>query len=97
MAPRKFTSEPPTKPKIQTIGQSVLERTLFKVRHEGQEVVLVIGNHEVRMDYPTALNVAHMLRAHGRQAKKFAGDYSRKFEVGGVLTDLEQHERLNFK
>ena len=94
---QKLATAPRQKKEIQTVGESILQQTLFKVRHEGQEVVLTIGSSEIRMDYPTALNVAHMLRDHGKQAKKFAGDFSVQFEVGGILTDLEQHERLNFK
>ena len=77
--------------KVQTITPSLLESLKMEVGHLGQQVYFKVGNHEFKMDYPSALKLSILLRAHGKQAKKFAGDFSRNLEGCAVLTDAEQN------
>lgn len=83
-------------PKIQTCGPALLKRHQMQVHHEGELVTIKIREVELKMDYPSAIKLAQMIYAHGKQAKKFAGDYRKQIDAIGVLTDAEQHERLNF-
>lgn len=66
--------------------QMKLER--LEVREEGENVVLVIGDSEVRFHYETALKLSQWLRVRAKQAKKRAGDVSRHWSTLGVLEDL---------
>ena len=52
-----------------------------------------IGGHKLTMDYPCAIKLSQMLKVHGKQAKKFAGDASKHFMTEAILTDAE----LNYK
>lgn len=83
-------------PRIQTCGPSLLQNHDMSVHHEGELVIFRVKNVEMKMDYPTALTLARMLFAHGKQAKKFAGDFSLTTRSIAVLTDAEQHERKNW-
>lgn len=83
--------------RIQTCGPSLLKHQNFRVHHEHELVFVNFKGVEIKMDYPTALKLAQMIYGHAKQAKKFAGDYSKRVDAIGVLTDAEQHERLNFR
>jgi len=74
------------------IGEKILRRTPYGVRVEGTVVVLTLGKINARMDYVTAINIAHFLRHGGRLAKRAAGDESRKFTVFADLTDANAEE-----
>lgn len=65
----------------------------MEVGHIGQVVYFQIGNHKLEMDYPSAIKLSSMLRTHGKQAKKFAGDAAKHWTSESVLTDAE----LNYK
>ena len=61
------------------------------IEHEFDHVILTLGGHKLTMDYPTAIKLSQMLRTHGKQAKKFAGDSSKSWLAEAVLTDAEQN------
>lgn len=74
------------------IGEKILKLTPYGVRVEGTVVVMTIGTKAVRMEYDVALKLAAFLRNGGRQAKRNAGDQSRKFTVFADLTDAQIDE-----
>ena len=61
------------------------------VSHEFDCVKLDLGGHTLTLDYPTAIKLSQMLRTHGKQAKKFAGDISKSWVAEAVLTDGEEN------
>ena len=77
----------------QVIGPSlvILPTGEMKVAHEMDTVIVEIGGKTLTMDYPTALKLSLMLRQHGKQAKKFAGDASKHWASTAVLTDAEEN------
>jgi hypothetical protein len=56
-----------------------------EVKCEGQLVVLKIGSSEIRMEYETAIQLSTWLRVKGKEAKRIAGDDSRKWTIIGKL------------
>jgi len=87
----KHTQDPRINQKIQTIGPSLLEAMNMEVWHEFDCVKLDLGGHVLTMDYPTAIKLSALLRTHGKQAKKFAGDSAKYWTSESVLTDAEQN------
>ncbi len=87
---------PRTNPKVQTIGPSLLEALNMVVEHEGDCVRMTVGGSTLTMDYPTAIKLSQMLRCHGKQAKKFAGDGSLNWLSNAVLTDAEENYKRGF-
>ncbi len=62
------------------------------VWHEFDCVKLDLGGHTLTMEYPTAIKLSQLLRVHGKQAKKFAGDAGKSWSTeASVLTDAEQN------
>lgn len=72
---------------------SLAKPTQFGVRAEGEVVVLRIGNTDIRMDYETALTLSTWMRVRSKEAKRAAGDNSRKWSVVGKLSMIEAGER----
>jgi len=72
---------------------SVLRREHAAVSLNGTLVVLKLGNVVVDMDYETAIQLSTWLRVRGKQAKRLAGDDSRKWTVIGNLTAVEEGGR----
>lgn len=89
----KHVTKPMSDPKIQTIGPSLIESLKMEVGHVGQMVYFEIGGHRLEMDYPSSIKLSMMLRTHGKQAKKFAGDISKTLIAEAVMTDAE----MNYK
>ena len=88
----KHKQDPRVNEKIQTIGPSLLEGAGFTVWHEFDCVKVDFGaGHLWTADYPTAIKLSQLLRTHGKQAKKFAGDASKHWASESVLTDKEQN------
>ena len=87
----KHKQDPRVNHKIQTIGPSLLEAQNMVIEHEFDCVKLTLGHHTLTMDYPTAIKLSQMLRTHGKQAKKFAGDAGKHWTTEAVLTDAEQN------
>ncbi len=83
----------PGNPKMQTIGPSLLQSHRMEVGHNGTGVYLEIGGHRLDMEYPDAIKLSQLLRMHGKQAKKWAGDSGKHYLTEAVLTDAE----LNYK
>jgi hypothetical protein len=81
----------PGNKKVQVIGPSLLESQNMLVGHELDTVFVEIGGRKLTMDYPTAIKLSEMLRTHGKQAKKFAGDSSLHYSANAVLTDGEEN------
>lgn len=78
--------------KLQTVGASVFQPLKLRVFHEGDTVVFEIDGTQLKMDYDSALTVATHLKLHGRQAKKWAGDYRKVWSTeGSLLTDAEEN------
>jgi len=71
-------------------GSDVLKKTNFGAKSEGDKVVLTIGNAEIKMGYNNAFQLSQWIRLAARQAKTFAGDMSKTWNVAGNLTDAEQ-------
>lgn len=88
--------EPRLNPKVQIIGRSLLESQNMVIEHEMDTVKLTIGGHTLTMDYPTAIKMSQLLRIHGKQAKKFAGDGSKHWLSESILTDAEENYRRGF-
>jgi hypothetical protein len=72
---------------------SLLNKQLVSVRNEGQIVVLKIGNSEMKMDHEAALQISTWMRVKAKEAKRLAGDNSRKWNVVGNLAAIEAGER----
>jgi len=84
--------DPRVNNKIQTIGPSLLEAANLTVWHEFDCVITDFGaGHLLTLDYPTTIKYSQLLRVHGKQAKKFAGDASKYWMSESVLTDAEQN------
>ena len=72
-------------------GSDVLKKTTFGAKSEANKVVLTIGNANIKMDYNDAFQLSQWMRLAARQAKTFAGDMSKTWNVAGNLTDAEQN------
>ena len=72
---------------------SLLNKQQVSVSTEGQVVVLKIGNTEIKMEYETAIQLSTWLRIKGKEAKRFAGDDSRKWSVIGNLESVQNGGR----
>ncbi len=88
----KHKQDPRINQKIQVIGPSLLEAAKLIVWHEYDCVKIDFGaGHILTVDYPTAIKLSQLLRQHGKQAKKFAGDSSKSWLAEAILTDGEQN------
>lgn len=72
---------------------NLLQKQRLAVSTEGPLVVLRVGNVEIKMEYETAIQLSTWLRVRGKQAKRFAGDDSRRWHIIGNLTAVEAGER----
>jgi hypothetical protein len=71
----------------------MLNKQKIQVCTEGQLVILKIGNTEIKMEYDTAIQLSTWLRVKGKEAKRFAGDDSRKWTIIGRLDTVLQGGR----
>jgi len=71
----------------------VFQKMQWNVTPKGDNVVLTMGNADIEFGYETALQMSQALRIAGKEAKMFAGDFSRHWSVIGVLRDAQE----NFK
>jgi hypothetical protein len=55
----------------------------------GEQVILRIGDSEVRMGYECAIQLSQWLRVRGKEAKRRAGDMSRHWSAIALLEHLE--------
>ena len=67
--------------------QGVIHKCEAGCRAEGDQVVLRLGNSEIKMPYADSFKLSQMLRVAGKQAKLNAGDTGRHWSVLGVLDD----------
>lgn len=72
---------------------SMLNKQQVQVGTEGQLVTLKIGNTEIKMEYETAIQLSTWLRVKGKEAKRMAGDDSRKWTIIGKLENVIHGER----
>lgn len=72
---------------------ALLQKQRISVQTEGELVVLELGNVTVKLEHPTALQLAAWLRAQGQVAKRRAGDFSAHWNVIGTLQGLEPGEK----
>lgn len=72
---------------------NLLQKQRIEVKTEGELVVLKIGNAEMKMDYETAIQVSTWLRVRGKEAKRIAGDDSRRWSIIGNLDAVQGGER----
>jgi hypothetical protein len=77
---------------VARLMETLLRKTPFSTRVEGQTVVMTIGTKEVRMEYAVALKLSAFLRHSGRQAKRAAGDDRRIWTGIAELTDANIDE-----
>lgn len=80
-------------PKIQTIAPSVLKSGNMVIEHDMDSVKVTIDGQTLTMDWRTAIKMSQLLKIHGKQAKKFAGEFGTAILTEAVLTDAE----LNYK
>lgn len=73
----------------QSVGSPLLRKQRISVDAEGELVVLRVGNTELKMPYETAIQLSTWLRVRGKQAKRTAGDMSRRWNVIGILDGLK--------
>ncbi len=71
----------------------LLKPQITEVKLEGQLVVLKIGSSEIKMEYETAIQLSTWLRVKGKEAKRIAGDDSRRWTVIGRLDAVIAGER----
>ncbi len=71
----------------------LLKKQRIEVKAEGLLVVLQIGNSAMKMDYETAIQLSTWLRVRGKEAKRMAGDDSRRWSVIGNLDAVEDGGR----
>jgi hypothetical protein len=83
----------PGKPKLQTVGPSLLEKLDVVIGHELDTVWFELGGQRLTMDYKAAAKLGFMLRTHAKQAKKYSGDHGAFIHAEGLLTDAE----MNYK
>lgn len=69
--------------------KNLLQKQRIEVATEGELVVFRVGNSEMKMDYETAIQLSTWMRVRGKQAKRNAGDVSRRWSVIGQLTAVE--------
>lgn len=72
---------------------TLLQRQRIEVKAEGELVVLKIGNAEMKMGYETAIQLSTWLRVRGKEAKRIAGDDSRRWSIIGKLDAVQAGER----
>lgn len=71
----------------------MLNKQQVQVQTQGEMVLLKIGNTEIKMEYETAIQLSTWLRVRGKEAKRIAGDDSRKWTVIGKLDAIQAGER----
>lgn len=71
------------------IRESMLPIQRVDVRAEGENVVLTIGNSEIRMQYEDALKISQFIRVRAKEAKRKCGDVSRHWSALAVLDGLK--------
>lgn len=64
----------------------------IEVRSEGENVVLVVGGAELRMQYEDALKISQWIRLRAKEAKARCGDVSRHWSGIGLLSSVEEIE-----
>lgn len=75
---------------IARVNTSPTVNITTKIYDEFDEVVLKIGNAEMKMPYRQALWMSQHLRVAAKKAKKFAGDTSRHWSVVGTMSFREE-------
>lgn len=71
------------------IKPAVAKMTKLAVASEGENVVLTIGNSQIRFHYETALKLSQWLRIRAKEAKRKAGDNSRHWSAIGNIEGLK--------
>lgn len=71
----------------------LLQKQRIEVKTEGELVLLKIGSSEMRMPYDVAIQLSTWLRVRGKEAKRIAGDDTRRWSVIGNLKAVEHGER----
>ena len=61
----------------------------IKVSDIGAEVELQIGSQSIRMSYENALQLSAWLRLHAKNAKRFAGDTSRRWHAIADIANIQ--------
>lgn len=70
------------------VRPAMAEQRKILVFDEGEDVVIRIGNHDIRFHYSQALPFSVHVRMSAKKAKARAGDTSRHWSVVGDLVDL---------
>lgn len=64
-------------------------KTPVMVSDIGAEVELQIGSQSFRMSYENALQLSAWLRLHAKNAKRFAGDTSRRWNAIADISNIQ--------
>lgn len=73
----------------------VLAANNFVVVTRGDQVIIKVGNSEIKMGYFIAIKLAFRLMYKAKQAKRWAGDTSKVSEHIAHLTDWEDDQRAD--
>ena len=72
---------------VAVVNNNLMRRERIAVASEGENVVMQLGNVEVKLPYETALLLSQWLRMRAKEAKRRAGDMSRHWSVIGTMHD----------
>jgi hypothetical protein len=64
-------------------------KTPVMVSDIGAEVELQIGSQSMRLSYENALQLSAWLRLHAKNAKRFAGDTSRRWHAIADISNIQ--------
>ena len=72
---------------IQLRRKNLLKKQRIVVTSEDEDVLMKLGNVEIRLRYETALLLSQWLRVRAKEAKRRAGDASMHWSLLGTLHD----------
>jgi len=75
---------------VAIVRNELLTQQRIAVESEGENVVMHLGNIEVRLPYETALLLSQWVRMRAKEAKRFAGDTSHHWSLIGTLHDASR-------
>ena len=67
--------------------KGLLKKQKIVVTSEGEDVLMKLGNVEIRLRYETALLLSQWLRVRAKEAKRRAGDTGMHWGAIGTLHD----------
>jgi len=75
---------------VAIVNNNLLKQQRLAVESEYDNVVIRLGNIEVKISYETALLLSQWIRIRAKEAKRFAGDTSHHWSLVGTLHDASR-------